>query len=950
MKKLSILFITSVFLFTSCEKLFQEDPLTQSETYSEKLVQDFVQEISNTGTRALTYTLTEEDKAVLLSAIYTSINNSSLAASEDMGAILEAIIAGSQAALADIGADDSEKLYFISEISKASVVVVGINSDSVTPQELNSAVESVAGSVIKNLSQAGISPENKLAAVENAVGNIVVKLSSAHVDSASFAGVLNIIAEASVASLAGNEAFTTAEILGAVKTLSNTIVNYAASAEGITLSDTLKSEILSEVLTGAGSGLQLAGSVDAGIDTSSLFTEMTSSLIDTVLADISDGTIADKTVKIVISSSSEVLMGMGSDADIDNLIVVISSKDNVTLDLASLIAAAEEGKAAAATEEISLEGFLLEARKQVNSGQWEKGLYFYSQALEEDPRNAEALIWWSLLTLGNIVVDPAVQDTAAKMGFVNYPATMNEFFNSSWAEATAVEDYDYYYGTTTTYFMPEITIPEELGTYVDTDTYMQALVINLIKNSPEGFDHLTDTLVSVTSAMERVSRQIQSLPEDATMTLAWDMFYTDDFNPVKSLWPQDLGGTPMDIVIGKAELLASTVPLDLLRSAAFMSHSLSLSVDLQSYWDSFNPYTGKAFLFDATEPDFPIGLNSSFDWGSVSSPFTGDFLRAKADAALILNDAKTHFVSAVTNLKTSAELIAQRDVTSSFYISPATPSMTAEWGTVTSIQGLISTVADKILASVNGEVIYFPDASTLPADPFELANPLNWPTSGTGVNLSVLFESPVLAIDNIFEFVAGTGEFQFYTQNSSGVMTPVTYDTYKASQGEGVYFIKIKDSSLGGLYTAEELPFPVAGSVVVEGTVVYLGGVPSYNVGNSVIPQGETFIFASETGSGFTAKSRGSFWFGIESVTGGAYSLVSDVTPAVGVPVTFSIQNNTSDVTIMEIRWLDEYGSLAVYTGNTMTRTFDYPGSYYVDAQIVTSHGTVWMFEAITIE
>ncbi len=287
-----------------------------------------------------------------------------------------------------------------------------------------------------------------------------------------------------------------------------------------------------------------------------------------------------------------------------------------------------------------------------------------------------------------------------------------------------------------------------------------------------------------------------------------------------------------------------------------MAQSVSLTADLDGYWDIFGPLSGSGYK-DHTAAY--LIFDPDFDWSTIKNPLSDGFLSARSDATTILGESKVHFINFATYLKKAGELIVKRDADSDFFLSPSNPYIeTDSWDYVKSGQKITNILADKIIDSVNNSsIIYMPEENPDINSIDTYSDDANWPTSGLGLNLSKLFEKPLLTVENIIE-MESNGEFTiYYSENTDHIKA--TKETFSPDKS---YFIKLKDTTLNGFLVGMNDEIGELLSLPINNNVAYIPVYQSDNdieflvlVAHSLYPKGEEFTI-----EGIAYTSTGSFF------------------------------------------------------------------------------------------
>ena len=78
-----------------------------------------------------------------------------------------------------------------------------------------------------------------------------------------------------------------------------------------------------------------------------------------------------------------------------------------------------------------------DGKDALESGEVDEALNSFAEALQQDPSNGEALIYYSTLSIATIVTEPDVARIAEQyFGIQGYPTNFEEFFQSEWLTDT----------------------------------------------------------------------------------------------------------------------------------------------------------------------------------------------------------------------------------------------------------------------------------------------------------------------------------------------------------------------------------------------------------------------------------------------------------------------------------------------------------------------------------
>lgn len=451
-----------------------------------------------------------------------------------------------------------------------------------------------------------------------------------------------------------------------------------------------------------------------------------------------------------------------------------------------------------------------DALTALENDDFETALAEFTLAYAEDNTSGLAFAGYNALYLMKLAVDADLVAMARNnLGQPDYPTNMDELFSGQWLQEF-VEPGDYYAST-----MPRFSGQTDLDADGVIDTYerMVAFLEYFLINNAD-FNTLADTILDkLGDRLDYHVLQIMSMPLDVEMRFTWDMVFDDwetevvDYEPGDGDhfgWPTDGHGNPIEVVIGRADLmlLASLIKLQ-----EFMIHMgkvynlnmLNAAGDsiLVEYWNTFDPDGG-------TAP------------GSYSSdvkPFMTEFLEPRDTWMTDLNAAKAAFLTAMDYIKNALyEIKANPAERAGYFLSSSSeePGIAGNWAKV--VDGMefgIRVIDETVLSVTDPEadyVLYVPIAAVFSGQ-FDYYTFGNWPTSivadeSVGVNLGTLFLNP-------FSFLVelgANGEPIWYQFSD----LPATFSAVSDIANPAVpalVFAKIYDLTLNGLVPAETLDF-----------------------------------------------------------------------------------------------------------------------------------------------
>jgi len=540
-------------------------------------------------------------------------------------------------------------------------------------------------------------------------------------------------------------------------------------------------------------------------------------------------------------------------------------------------------------------------KTQLENELYDEAMNSFSQAVAVEPDNAEAVLYWSMMKIASITVADEVQSIVSDMGMTGYPETMTEMFTgqletqevyaggSSSSSGGVIYEYEYFSNS-----LPSITVPDgyhglfpsfladedlsnatALGDVFDPslltlEEYFFAILANLSENCPDGF---TSQLQSVADLMDSslsdVVSALDGLTASDTISMTAEMVTLGDFNVEESGWPIDnMTGEPMEIIIGKAEVLTTMASLQILASVIDYSASMDLSFPFSEIWAAFNPLDGTFFAGD-TE-----------DYTVLPSNPMGTVFQTSTEAATYLARAKAQMSGALNNLEEASGLLINRTASDDFFIIPD-----EQWGQegmdILSIAHIVTTKLSDSLD--NGTTIYLPQDMS---DPFIYANESAWPTAAdwsfltdpataspdtliAGIDLSAVYDSPLFALDSLFE-MDSNGEPVIYDENQN-IVTEMTASQLAAAQATETwlpYGVKLNDITMGGFFDIDGASVDVAGlcdlmgftlSVTQVGSSVYIYAMTPEIVFSCLNDAGTEY----SAGVDITRTAYGSLWYEI---------------------------------------------------------------------------------------
>lgn len=477
-----------------------------------------------------------------------------------------------------------------------------------------------------------------------------------------------------------------------------------------------------------------------------------------------------------------------------------------------------------------------DGKDALEDGDVDAALNSFAEALQLDPSNGEALVYYSTLSIATIVTEPDVARIARQyFGIQGYPTNFEEFFEFDWLTDTfAVTDTEsgnpVFVASAMEAMYPEIEIPENIAGFstedpadnITNEEYGLALAYNFVTRNPEGLNAVSDDVIEnvLGDRLGEVATTIEELPDGVQATIEWEFAYdTENDATTSGSWPTDSAGeTAQDLVIGKAELLMATAMLRTITSRLYMTQAYSKALPLQNWWDVLNPVDNPEIEDDLENDDVP--------WGQLVTPFDAEFMFARDDYDSYLTNAKRSFEQAVGNIATATEeILSEREGFTLdgsdlyFYDSYMETVNSISWSdeiapNMRYSQIAIGRIQDSVTAE-EGEGGF----AVFPVDAYNFDGPQeffqhysfegNWPNqaeiediqdgdetytvpSAVGINYAVPYRSPLGAINFLLDMNDGSGEPNYYEFD-------LTVDEIPYDDGEGSY--------LAPTYLANVSPF-----------------------------------------------------------------------------------------------------------------------------------------------
>ncbi|QEN04934.1 hypothetical protein EW093_09510 [Thiospirochaeta perfilievii] len=860
MKNLLKVFCLLVFtaIFVSCE-----DPLGSQATndYSTEIVDEFISEI--TGNRALTGLNIADMKA----AIIAELESKGLDTSQNLGELIPVIASSAQVSLKTVGTEE-DRIIYIKNISKSSITVIGKKaSSSISVTDKTKMVSNVSIAMVEKISDSGISAEKIEETTKATISSVVSSLGSVELDNVGALTAISLITKGSSVALSKNSGITDEILQNTLSNIPSTATTASKSIENIALNpkDVLKGSFSS--VTESVKEIKDSGkTIDVAVTLQKVLEVTTTSYAsdDSISFDnIKDDLLKDTIAAAKEDGASEVLEELKT--GLTESTVVEVSKEDIT----GAEEAIEDDEVTenpdATTAELEVAGF-----NQLKAGSLDMALVSFEKAKNSTGGLSDkGKMWWSMLTLASMSIDSNVTDVVENLGINAYPTTMEGVIAGDMIVSGEYEitndnyhGYDYYSmlrkvdNEELFYSMFQVTDSDKRSV---SEAQFVAMLYNLKNSYPNGLNSIVDSLIAATSKFDDVVAMMDTIEDDAAFTYTYDMFNDEAFEEGNSEWPSYTNDSnalvPFDITAGKAEVYALMSTIELIKSVALMGQSISLSADLDGYWDVFNPLDGNLWVI----ADGKItGISEDFDLTTLRNPLSDGFLQSRENATTILAEAKTHFVNFFTYVKGASDLVAGRDANSPFFLSPATAQFTESWTMVSTIQKFTSLVTGKIIDSLENKTpILLPGSIMGITSPDDLNN-LVWPTEDAdgvmSLNLNALFAKPIFALDSLLD-MTGTGEFVIYEAGDT------TYQVATAFDQDKQYYVKFNDLTFGGLASGVQdmiLDFVPMELVLEDDDSIFVPLPPMTleAVGHSLTAAGSTFTLGETS-----IKSTGSFFY-----------------------------------------------------------------------------------------
>ena len=450
-----------------------------------------------------------------------------------------------------------------------------------------------------------------------------------------------------------------------------------------------------------------------------------------------------------------------------------------------------------------------EAITALQDGDYETALSKFTLAYGLDPKYGPAFAGYNALYLMSTAVNPDIVNLARnKLGLVDYPNTMSELFSGQWMQEMV--DAEGYEGLLPRFegqeAMDGVRAGDSPDGIIDFYERMIAFAQHFITHN-NGFNSLADTVLGrLGDRLDFHMQQVLSMPSNLNMRFSWDMAFDDwetevvsydPYNGASYRWPVDEHGNPLEIVVGKADLLLLASMLEMLEflintAKVYNFDLLDGSGDsiLIEYWNTFNP-------LDGTAPG---------SYTSETTPFLTEFLTPRDTWAVYLGAAKEAFLDALSYIKNAFyEIKADPPQRAGYFLSSTStlPAIADNWATYRDIMEFaiktIDEAVDSISDSEADDIFYFP-IDAIGNENFDYYTFGNWPTSivpgeSVGVNLGTLFLNPLAIVLEL----GADGEPVWYKFNANPAAFSVLTSIEPTAPTPPLAFCKLPDLTLGGI-------------------------------------------------------------------------------------------------------------------------------------------------------
>ena len=445
----------------------------------------------------------------------------------------------------------------------------------------------------------------------------------------------------------------------------------------------------------------------------------------------------------------------------------------------------------------------------MESGDYNTALTALEKVIDEGSTEPEVLLYASALQVAELSSDVSVKGIASAAGFTAYPDSLNDIVKTGLPMKSYTFNSFDHEGNLIPYtqLLPEVT-PKEGNPYTEINSaalYLNAVLYNLILSYENG---LNVPISQMVAAMDSLSAKLisnlgpLSAQDQIVMTKA---MLSHGENAADDYWPKDADGNPLEIKIGKAEILASLSVIEMMAAVVNAAGSVDYSFPLKELYIGLSAFSGDV---------------NAIAWKDMPTDPLGTLLHSSSESASYLTKSGNYFSSALGHIEESATLFGARTAESDFNFSPKYLGETWTTQEIPDNCIVLAKLASKIRASVDdGTTVYIPselfglnyasykEDSAWPKQADwsmtvdEVTGIMN-PPPAPAFNFKALFDKPLLALDSLFAVDPATGEPLVY-KNVDGTWgeTPVTEftaDDYNNAPSAD-YAFKFNNYSLGGV-------------------------------------------------------------------------------------------------------------------------------------------------------
>jgi hypothetical protein len=380
-------------------------------------------------------------------------------------------------------------------------------------------------------------------------------------------------------------------------------------------------------------------------------------------------------------------------------------------------------------------GLVESGEKAMSAGEYDSAFGYFEAAYQQDPANAEAVVYSALGEFGAILKDAKVRTILKKFNMNLVPSSIDGWLGSEWLSS---------YGGET---LPTLDAPSgfpsgfinytiyqrNAGTNPTRALWNILLFWGLIANNPDGFNDLVDdSLASIFSdAFDAAVSRTQTLKYDQRVLLNAQL--------ASKLHLDKIYGTG-DIYVGRAELEVVISSLLCLKASLEWLDSYDLATDLDplkipiSYGDTFNDYL--TTLFTNSNSSITDKLDSSVDSSGLAQflPLRNHFFKDRNNG--MIAKSRTDLLTAVKTLKADFQYLNEQN-------ADLTTTARAK---LTSNAWIPDCLSKLETALESGGDFYFPSKWPEGASSWAYSQA----NASYGVNMGNFFVPGYLALDKIF--------------------------------------------------------------------------------------------------------------------------------------------------------------------------------------------------------